>query len=249
MSQLYNNSIEVSVILPCYNEKTNILPLVKAIHNELKNYKSYTHEIIIVDDNSIDKTYTYIKELNLPYVKAFLRTQNPSLGCSIGYGISKAKGKVLIVMDSDFNHPPKYIPNFLNLIKTADCVIGSRFLNPKIKVTHSRFRFLASLIFNKFYKLITKSNVTDNTLGFFAIKSEIIKKIPHNKIFYGFGDYFFRVLFFLQQLNINIAETLIVLGKRKADKRKSNLLNMLFKYTWAAIKIKLASVKKRVPEY
>ena len=98
---------KISVILPTYNEKDNIMPLIMAVHKELL---SYEHEIIVVDDNSSDGTYRTVSNAKLPFVKAILREHDRSLAKSIRCGLENASGKVFVVMDSDFNHQPKYLP-------------------------------------------------------------------------------------------------------------------------------------------
>jgi len=101
-----NENDLVSVILPCYNEKGNIIPLIEEIHKELHFCK---HQIIVVDDNSPDGTYELVKSKQYQYVKTCLRTSDPSLAKSIRKGLEEANGNILLVMDSDFNHQPKYI--------------------------------------------------------------------------------------------------------------------------------------------
>ena len=115
----------VSVVLPCYNEKGNILALIDAINNELH---FIAHEIIVVDDNSPDGTFLHVHEKNIPFVKPVLRTSDPSLAKSIRRGLEEAKGNILVVMDSDFNHQPLYLPMMIKNMEFYDCVSGSRFV-------------------------------------------------------------------------------------------------------------------------
>ena len=64
---------KISIILPTYNEKDNVLPLIKAIHAELCGYD---HELLVVDDNSSDGTEQAVADLKDPLVKFILRTKN-----------------------------------------------------------------------------------------------------------------------------------------------------------------------------
>ena len=70
---ILNKDKKISVILPTYNEKGNIVPLVKEIHSTLFEYD---HEIIVVDDNSPDGTYQAVKDLKYKWVIALLRTKD-----------------------------------------------------------------------------------------------------------------------------------------------------------------------------
>src|SRR5882672_3461421 len=99
--------LSVSVVLPCYNERGNIALLIRAIHDELDHV---AHEIVVVDDNSPDGTFDLVASLGDSRVNVLRRTAEPSLGASIRMGLEAARGMVLVVMDSDFNHQPKYLP-------------------------------------------------------------------------------------------------------------------------------------------
>ncbi|MFC1815192.1 glycosyltransferase, partial [Thermodesulfobacteriota bacterium] len=116
---------KISIILPTYNEKGNILLLIDAIHAELYDYN---HEIIVVDDNSPDGTYQAVLGLNHPNVKTILRTENRGFANSIRCGIENAVGDIFVIMDSDFNHRPEYLPFMIQSLSHYDCVSASRFL-------------------------------------------------------------------------------------------------------------------------
>jgi len=119
------DNLYVSVIVPCFNEAGNILPLVEAIHKELEFVR---HQVVVVDDNSPDGTYALVKNAGLDYVKPILRTVDPSLAKSIRTGLEEADGNVFVVMDSDFNHQPKYLPFMIKSLEYYDCVTASRFM-------------------------------------------------------------------------------------------------------------------------
>ena len=122
--------MKISVILPTYNEKNNILLLVDEILKNLSKFKE--KEILIIDDNSPDGTYKICNEnLNNNFIKIFLRTEDKGLAKSIRFGIEKSSGDKIIVMDTDHTHDPKYLGILLNLSEQFDIVIGSRFLGWK----------------------------------------------------------------------------------------------------------------------
>ncbi len=183
----------VSVILPCFNEKDNILQLITVIHETLASWK---HEIIVVDDNSPDGTYELLKENQADYLNLYQRTQDPSLAKSIRYGIENSKGDYIIIMDSDFNHQPKELPMMIANLEFFDCVSGSRFvyggkMNP-------RSRHYASWIFNIIVRILTKKFVTDNLYGYVAIRRNILEQLNFDDIFWGFGEYCIRLMYYLQ---------------------------------------------------
>jgi len=222
----------ISVILPCYNEKDNIIPLVEAIHKELH---FCDHQIVVVDDNSPDGTYQLVVGQKYSFVKPLLRTSVPSFAKSIQDGLEAADGNIFIVMDSDFNHQPKYLPMMIHNLEYYDCVTASRFLygggmNGKLRQTFS-------WIFNIFVRFMTRRDITDNLYGFVAIKKEVIEALDYDKIFWGYGDYCIRLMYYLQEKNIEILQFPVVNGRRLSGEGNSKFFKVLYQYTLATIKL------------
>ena len=115
-----------------------------------------------------------------------------------------------------------------------DMICGSRFLKGGFSST--TFRHFTSLIFNYFINFIIKGKQTDNLSGFFIIKRNLISKIL-NKIFYGYGDYYIRLLFYLQRTEISIKEIPVKYGVRKYGVSKSRLARMFLLYTIETFKL------------
>ncbi len=232
----------ISVILPTYNEKGNIISLIDAIHEELKKY---SHEIVVVDDNSPDGTYRAIADLNYPYVKAILRTENRGFANSIRCGLENTKGDVLIVMDSDFNHSPSYLPFMIDNLKYYDCVTASRFLYGGSM--DSRIRHLCSWIFNIFVRIMTGGSITDSLYGFFSIKRKIIEQCNYDDIFWGYGDYCIRLLYFLQIKNTNVLQFPAINGKRRQGEGNSRFIKVFLQYFTEVVKFSYRiRIKKNV---
>ncbi len=217
--------LHVSIIVPCYNEIKNVIPLVEQIHAALEHY---THEILVVDDNSPDGTYETLIKKNYPYVRPFLRKENRGLANSIRYGLENANGKIWVVMDSDFNHQPSYIPFMVDNTRYYDCVLGSRFqYGGKME---PRSRHLLSWLFNIFTRAITGGMVTDSLYGFFAIRKEVLEKVDYNKIFWGYGDYCIRMLYYLQKNKISILQFPVVNGRRLEGEGNNRFIKVFWQY-------------------
>ena len=219
---------KISIVLPCYNEKENILALVPVIHEVLG---AYEHEILVVDDNSPDGTYQAIKEKGYLYVVPILLTADSGFAKSIRCGIENAKGEIIIVMDSDFNHMPKYLPIMVDNMKYFDCVIASRFLYLPLEKHDSVFRIVSSWFFNLFIRMVLFSKVTENLFGFFAIKKSVVHQLNFDEIFWGFGDYFIRMLFYLQKKNHTILQIPAIFGQRNVGVGNKGLVRRIFRYT------------------
>lgn len=233
------NTGNISVILPCFNERGNIIPLVNALQKSLNNYK---YEIIIVDDNSSDGTFDLVVSANLNHVKIFLRDAEPSLAASIRFGIEMSSGEYIVIMDSDFNHRPQDVPILVENLKFYDCVIASRFVYGGSMPTY--YRRIGSWMFNIMLRIITKSQITDALFGFISIRRAALDGLKFDEIFYGYGDYCIRLLSQLQRKNKNILQIPGVLGERLSGQGNSRLLKTLIQYLFSAIKLAVMVRKK-----
>ena len=125
------SAIDISIIVPTYKEHANIVPLTESIFKELKNrhIEENTVELIIVDDNSKDGTEELIKELQIKYpIRVIVRTTERGLSSAVVRGFDEAKGKYLLCMDADLQHPPESLSSLVNkLEKGNEFVIGTRY--------------------------------------------------------------------------------------------------------------------------
>lgn len=222
----------VSVIVPTFNEKDNILVLIDKIHQELSDMK---HQIIVVDDNSPDGTYRIVCEKKYDFVKPILRMSDPGLAKSIRTGLEAADGNVFVVMDSDFNHQPHYLPRMIKNLEFYDCVVASRFVYGGLM--DSRWRHILSWIFNIFVRLVTGKLITDSLYGFFAIRRSVIKKLDYDKIFWGYGDYCIRLMYYLQETEPEILQIPVVNGRRLKGQGNGRFLKVFVQYTIETIKL------------
>ena len=166
-----------SIILPVLNEKKNIEKLIFLISKYLKGY---IFEIIFIDDNSLDGTRDIIEKYISKKIKYILRRSNHDLTLSCFLGIQKSKYKNIIIMDSDLQHDPKYLPKIINLyfLKKLDFVVAVRNFNedPGLGVIRRFSSILLSYIFNYFLGY----RVSDPMSGFFMFKKSIYYKYKHH---------------------------------------------------------------------
>jgi len=189
---------QISIIIPTYNESTynesqNILQILKSIKDNLP--KNFVTQAIVVDDNSPDGTGKLVEE----YLKNFKkmadytieiihRKAKDGLGSAILKGIQHAKGDTIVVMDSDFSHPPQIIPKLIESIKKYqyDIAVASRY----IKGGKVQGWSLKRKTMSKFATLIAKKGLgidtKDPMSGFFAFKKNIIKGLNIDAIGYKF---------------------------------------------------------------
>jgi dolichol-phosphate mannosyltransferase len=117
----------ISIVIPTYNEKDNIVPLVERLSSTLagRNY-----EILLVDDNSKDGTVDIAAAMAEKYpVKVMVRTKERGLGTAVLHGLKYARGNIIGVMDADLQHPPEINSALLKALdEGADMAIGSRYV-------------------------------------------------------------------------------------------------------------------------
>jgi dolichol-phosphate mannosyltransferase len=217
----------VSVIVPTFNESGNIVPLVRAVQRALAGYPL---EVLIVDDNSPDGTADVAGKAFAgdPTVRVLVRRADASLAKSIRTGLEAARGDVLAVMDSDFNHRPEYLVFMVEALRYYDCVTASRFLYGGRMVPRSRH--LLSWLFNVFVRCLTRGQITDNLYGLFAIHADRLRLCNLDAIFHGYGDYFIRLMYQLQRLRLSILQFPAVNGRRLAGAAHGRFLRTFATY-------------------
>src|SRR3989344_6433616 len=230
--------IQASVILPTYNEAGNIIKLVEAIRNEL-SLKKITHEVLVVDDDSPDKTGVLAQKYfsKIPEVRVIIRKKDRGLAKSIRTGIESAVGDVIVVMDTDFNHEPEVVPRLVEKCEKVDFAVGSRFVRGGGMA--NKKRELLSRLFNIFLvRPIIGSPVSDNLSGFLAVRKSVLDKLDFGTIFYGYGDYFIRLIYLAKKNGATFAEVPSFYQERQYGASKSKFLNMFKDYLYSALAIR-----------
>lgn len=235
--------MKVSVILPTYNEAGNIVDLVMEINKYVPD--GWERQIIVVDDNSPDGTYPKVLNefADEPVVVPILRETDRGLAKSIRAGIEVADGDIVIAMGADFTHDPQEIPKMLSVVEAYDIVVGSRFCAGGNM--HSTTHYLASLYFNRMIRVLLRTQVQDNLGGYFAMRSDQLHRLPFDKIFFGYGDFFFRLLHYAQKERMTIVEVPTTYKARRAGTSKSNFARLLFSYTIAVLKLSQQRLRDR----
>jgi dolichol-phosphate mannosyltransferase len=174
---------DVSIIIPTYNEATNIEPLIKELTRLGQDY-----EIIIVDDDSPDGTGKIAENLksSYPHLKVIHR-KDRGLASAVVIGFQAAEGNIIGVMDADFSHP---IETILKLTKplreeTAEIVIGSRYLEGGSIVGWNLLRKITSRGAILLARPLTP--IRDSVSGFFFMKKTVIEGVYLNPKGYKIG--------------------------------------------------------------
>jgi len=191
MSNLAQNKAEISIIIPTYNESENIIRILKSIEEHLP--KDITAEAVVVDDNSPDGTGKIVEDYindgqnKVGYtVDVIHRKTKSGLSSAILDGIKHSSGETVVVMDSDFSHPPKIIPRLIEEMENPKCdiVIASRFVPGGGIDGWSTKRKLISKTATGIAKAGLGVNESDPMSGFFAFKRKILEGIKFDAIGY-----------------------------------------------------------------
>jgi dolichol-phosphate mannosyltransferase len=169
--------MKLSVISPTLDEAENVPQLVERLGRALGNID---YEILIVDDDSADLTWSVAREISLtnPRVRALRRMRNPGLGLAVIDGFSSADGDVLACMDADLQHDPSILPRMLDeLQKGTDVVVGSRHIEGGSTGRWTRWRRLESWIAAKTAQILLGVVLKDPMSGYFLVRRKDFLKV------------------------------------------------------------------------
>jgi dolichol-phosphate mannosyltransferase len=175
----------ISIIIPTYNERDNITPLVERLSKTLNGRK---YEILFIDDNSKDGTIDVIADLATKYpVKGIVRASERGLATAVLHGFKFAQGNIIGVMDADLQHPPEINADLIKAIENgADMAIASRYIPgggvPNWGLLRRIISKGASSIAHLF--LPTTRAVKDPMSGFFMFRGEGIDQVVFKPIGY-----------------------------------------------------------------
>ncbi|MBL7055965.1 polyprenol monophosphomannose synthase [Candidatus Woesearchaeota archaeon] len=230
------------VMVPTYNEKENIRQLIDCILKlKIKNL-----EIIVVDDNSPDETWKIVEKISKKdkRVHLLLRKKDKGRGSAGKDGFIyciKNKADVIIEMDADFSHNPKYIPFMLNELKKYDVVLGSRRVKGSKEMGRGFLRRFITWGANLYITLMLGIHVKDCNSGFRCFKSEVIEKINPYKLSSKGPAIVQEVLFKVHLKGFKIKEIPITFTDRTKGKSKLGIKQLTAGY-FMVLKLKLMHV-------
>lgn len=171
-----------SVLLPTYNERENLPLIVWLLVREFEQ-NGHNYEIIIIDDNSPDKTQEVAEQLQKIYGtdRIVLRPRPAKLGLGTAYvhGIKHATGDFIIIMDADMSHHPRHIGEFITLQQqhNYDIVTGTRYCQGGGVYGWDLMRKLISRGANYLAQVLLNPGVSDLTGSFRLYKKDALEKL------------------------------------------------------------------------
>lgn len=170
------NIVDITLILPAYNEEKRIQKTIINV-DELLEKTGFSYEIIVVDDGSTDKTSEKAQSLmQCKKLTVFGYPHNRGKGFALKTGFYQSSGKIIIFLDSDMDIKPSLIFSYIKALKNADIAIASKW-HPESKVEIPIDRKILSLAFRWLYVCLLDLKLNDTQTGFKTMKREVLETI------------------------------------------------------------------------
>jgi dolichol-phosphate mannosyltransferase len=234
------------VIIPTYNERSNIEPMVRKVLSLEGDY-----HLLIIDDGSPDGTASIVKGLQHEHsarLHLIEREGKQGLGTAYIAGFKWALENgydYIFEMDADFSHNPEDLNSLYEACeKGADVAIGSRYIKGVNVVNWPMKRVLMSYFASMYVRIITGMKIMDTTAGFKCYKAKVLKSFQFDTI--RFKGYVFQIemKFTAWKLGFNIVEVPIVFTERRegVSKMSGGIFNEAF---WGVLSMKVKSIGKK----
>jgi dolichol-phosphate mannosyltransferase len=234
-----------TIVVPTYNEKQNIERLISALLEAGPEVN-----VLVVDDNSPDRTAEHVEAIAAknPRVRLIKRPGKMGLGSAYITGFQDALehgADLIIQMDADFSHDPRYIPDFREAIEDKDLVIGSRYVRGVNVVNWPIDRLLLSYSANLYTRVITGLPIHDATSGFKCFRREVLESINLGEIISDGYCFQIEMTFRAWRKGFRIAEIPIVFVERHSGTSKMSkhiIWEAIWKVWWFRLKALLGDL-------
>ena len=237
----HSSSKVLTVVIPTYNEKENLPKILETLFGlEVDEL-----QVLIVDDNSPDGTGSLAEQLGREKyegrVAVLHRAGKLGLGTAYieGFRHALAQGAAYVVhMDADFSHDPAVIKQFLELVKEAEVVVGSRYTKGGSVDRHwSLFRKLLSRGASVYTRLVLGLKVEDTTAGFKLFRAEALSLLPLEQIHCNGYAFHIAMAYLSQQYGLKIVETPIYFRDRTLGQSKMSV-QIMIEAAWRVWEVK-----------
>ena len=232
------------IIIPTYNEKENIEPIIYKIRSLEEDF-----HILIIDDGSPDGTGDIVKSLQGKYADSlFLVERSGKLGLGSAYieGFKWALAhdyNYIFEMDADFSHNPDDLTHLLHACRDegADLAIGSRYCDGISVVNWPIGRVIMSYYASAYVRLILRMKIFDTTAGFKCYRRAVLERINLDTVrMKGYG-FQIEMKYTTYKLGFNIKEIPVIFVDRKrgTSKMSSGIFGEAF---WGVIRLKFRKI-------
>ncbi len=229
------------VVIPTYNERENIGPLIEALGRMLPEL-----HVLVIDDNSPDGTAEVVRSMARRDDRIHLVEREGKLGLGTAYCVGfqwalEHKYTIICQMDADFSHSPEDLPRLIAALDNADLVIGSRYVSGVNVVNWPMRRLLLSYAANVYTRLVTGMPIRDATGGFKAFRAELLRQIDLGAIHSNGYAFQIEMNFRVWRLGARIEEVSIVFVDRTNGVSKMSR-SIIYEAAWIVWKLKLLAL-------
>lgn len=244
--------MKIVVILPTYNEKINIEKLIPLLIQEIfPRVKNHQMSILVVDDNSPDKTADVVQDFMKKWKNIeLLQGTKKGLGAAyvkgMQYAMEKMTADAIMEFDADFQHDPQDIPRMIVAMdKGADYVIGSRYVpGGAIPAEWGIHRKIISRFGGLFAQLMLwRFDVHDMTSGFKLTKTSFLEKVDLDNLYSKYYAYKLHILHDVLFMGAKVTEVPIVFYERKEGSSKITRKDLLDSF-WVVIRLRFQESKR-----
>jgi dolichol-phosphate mannosyltransferase len=164
--------MKLTIVSPTYNEAQNVGPLIEQVRVAMSGID---YEIVIVDDNSPDRTWSVVEEIGKSdsRVRAIRRMQNPGLGPAVIDGFVSARGEMVACIDADLQHDPGILPKLLEAVTDgSEVAVGSRYVPGGGTGNWNIVRRFESWVATKIAQIFLGVKLRDPMSGYFLMRRQ-----------------------------------------------------------------------------
>jgi len=232
------------LVIPTYNESKNLEQLIDRI--SLLHIPDLT--ILVVDDNSPDGTGDVAEDLKARHgnIVVMHREKKEGLGRAYVAGFKRALwdgAELVLQMDADFSHDPKYLPKILEEVANNDVVLGSRYVRGGGTKNWGIIRRIISRCGNVYARIVLDIPIRDLTGGFKCYRGEVLQAIDLDTL--GAVGYGFQIetTYRAFLLGYKIFETPIIFVEREEGESKFDL-GIIYESFWKVLLLRLKKFKR-----
>lgn len=221
------HSIPVMAMLPTYNEAANVRQLIEALLDTTEGM-----EVVVVDDNSPDGTWRITGEIaerdprvHLVHRKG-VRGRGSAGVAGLRYAV-EAGAELVVEMDADWSHHPRHIPAMLEAARTADVVIGSRFVAGGSESGRSSIRRSITGLANTYIRVVLGLRIRDCTSGFRVFRRQALEQIDLSRMRSNGPAIVQEILMACKRAGCRFAEVPIRFERRRAGQSTLTLKILL----------------------
>lgn len=201
--------MNISVVIPAYNESKRIRSTLEKVENFLKK-KNWDYEIIVVDDGSKDNTADIVRSFINNRIKLLKNKKNMGKGFTVKHGVLKAKKDYILFSDADLSTPIEELERFDKVKHAYDIVIGSRRVKgSKIPVKQPFYRRWPGAIFPFIVSILVLRGIKDTQCGFKMFRREVAHELFPRQTLNGFS-FDAEILYLAQKRGYKIKEMPVV---------------------------------------